>query len=57
MELVRGRYSDFGPTLACKKRIERHGIALGLETIRRLMIAAGLWKPRRQQHAQIHLLA
>ena len=57
MELVRERYSDFGPTLACKKRIERHGIALGLETIRRLMIAAGRWKPRRQQHAQIHLLA
>jgi transposase-like protein len=54
MKLVRDRYSDFGPTLAREKLIERHGITLGLETVRRLMVAAGLWKPRRQRAAQIH---
>jgi transposase len=54
MELVRERYSDFGPTLAREKLIERHGITLGLETVRRLMVAEGLWKPRRQRAAQIH---
>jgi transposase len=54
MELVRDRYIDFGPTLAREKLVERHGITLGLETVRRLMIAAGLWKPRRQRAAQIH---
>ncbi len=31
-ELVRDRYSDFGPTLAREKFIERHGITLGLES-------------------------
>ncbi len=40
MEIVRDRYSDFGPTLAREKLIERHGITLGLETVRRLMVAA-----------------
>jgi len=54
MELVRDRYSDFGPTLAREKLIERHGITLGLETVRRLMTAAGLWKPRRQRAVQVH---
>ncbi len=54
MELVRDRYSDFGPTLAREKLIERHGITLGLETVRRLMVAAGLWKPRRQRAAHVH---
>ena len=29
MELVRDRYSDFGPTLAREKLIERHGITSG----------------------------
>ena len=54
MEIVRDRYGDFGPTLAREKLVERHGITLGLETVRRLMVAAGLWKPRRQRAAQIH---
>jgi hypothetical protein len=54
MDLVRDRYSDFGPTLAREKLIERHGITLGLETVRRLMIEAGMWTPRRQRAAQIH---
>jgi transposase len=54
MKLVRDRYIDFGPTLAREKLIERHGITLGLETVRRLMVAAGFWKPRRQRDAQIH---
>jgi transposase len=54
MDLIRARYSDFGPTLAREKLIEGHGITLGLETVRRLMTAAGLWKPRRQRAAQVH---
>jgi hypothetical protein len=34
-------YADFGPTLACEKLAERHGIGLGVETVRRLMLAEG----------------
>jgi Helix-turn-helix domain len=52
--LVRDRYADFGPTLAREKLVECHGISLALETLRRLMIQAGLWKPRRERAPQIH---
>lgn len=35
--LIRERYADFGPTLACEKLSERHGLTLGVETVRALM--------------------
>jgi len=44
--LVREHYSDFGPTLAKEYLAERHGITLACETLRQLMISAGLWKDR-----------
>lgn len=40
-------YRDFGPTLALENLEEVHGLVLGKETIRRLMIKAGIWIPRR----------
>ncbi len=54
LAIVGQRYADFGPTLACEKLRELHGVSLSKETIRKLMIEAGLWKPRRQRAAQIH---
>lgn len=51
---IRERYADFGPTLACEKLRECHGLHLSKETVRHLMIEAGLWKPRRQRAPQIH---
>ena len=44
--LVREHYADFGPTLAREYLIERHGIKMACETLRQLMIEAGLWKDR-----------
>lgn len=44
--IVREHYHDFGPTLAREYLIERHGITVACETLRQLMIAAGLWKDR-----------
>lgn len=44
--IVREHYSDFGPTLAREYLIERHGIKVACETLRQLMIEAGLWKDR-----------
>ena len=35
MALVRERYADFGPTLACEKLAECHGVVLAKETVRR----------------------
>ncbi len=52
--LIREHYVDFGPTLACEKLYECHDIKLGKETVRRLMIEAGLWVPRRQRSAKVY---
>jgi len=52
--LIQTRYPDFGPTLACEKLIECHGLKLSVETVRALMIAAGLWTPRKQRAAKIY---
>jgi len=52
--LIRERYADFGPTLACEKLVEVHGLVLAKETVRRLMIEAGLWVPRKQRPPKIH---
>jgi len=47
--LVHTKYPDFGPTLATEKLRERHGLALSVPTLRRALIQAGLWRPRRQK--------
>ena len=52
--IVRERYADFGPTLACEKLRELHGIELSKETVRKLMSAVGLWIPRSQRPARIY---
>lgn len=44
--IVREHYGDFGPTQAREYLIERHGITVACETLRQLMIQAGLWKDR-----------
>jgi len=46
LELIKTRYADFGPTLAREKLEEVHGLFLGKETVRRIMVRAGLWIPR-----------
>ncbi len=47
--LVKTRHPDFGPTFATEKLRERHGLALSVPTLRRVLIQAGLWQPRRQK--------
>jgi transposase len=54
LTIIRERYADFGPTLACEKLAECHGVVLSKETVRHLMTDAGLWVPRRQRPPQIH---
>src|SRR3954466_6800206 len=45
--LIPAHYADFGPTLACEKLAEQHGIHLGGETVRQWMLADGLWREPR----------
>lgn len=52
--IIRERYADFGPTLACQKLRECHGLPFAKETIRRWMRDAGLWIPRKQHPPRIH---
>ncbi len=40
LTVIRERYADFGPTLACEKLWECHGIQLAKETVRKLMTEA-----------------
>jgi transposase len=52
--IIRERYADFGPTLACEKLAECHGLVLSKETVRRLMTDAGLWIPRAQRPPKVY---
>ncbi|MFC7519089.1 ISNCY family transposase [Herbaspirillum sp. GCM10030257] len=54
LSIIRERYSDFGPTLACEKLRERHGLVLSKETVRKLMTEAGLWIPRKLRSPSIY---
>ncbi len=49
--LVREHYADFGPTFAGEKLAQRHGVDVNRETLRKAMIAAGLWKPKPRRRA------
>jgi len=47
--LVRQNYADFGPTLAAEKLAAEHGFSFSSETLRKWMIADGLWRDRHQR--------
>lgn len=51
IELVGEHYRDFGPTLAQEYLAERHGVVLSVESLRQLMIGAGLWRSRAERRA------
>jgi hypothetical protein len=46
------RYADFGPTLACEKLREVHGLVVSVETVRGLQIELALWQPKRRKAAR-----
>lgn len=52
--LRRPCYTGFGPTLAAE-HLERAGITVSRETLRGWMSQAGLWRPRRQKVATVHV--
>jgi hypothetical protein len=49
-DLIIKKYPDFGPTLAFEKLTENEGIRIGEGTVRNLMIAENIWKPKWQKH-------
>src|ERR1022692_4577828 len=42
-------YRDFGPTLASEYLADKHGIHIGREALRQVMISSGLWRARGQK--------
>jgi transposase len=48
LELYQAKYGDFGPTLAVEYLRKCDGEDLSEETLRRWLMAAGLWQARRQ---------
>lgn len=54
VSIIRERYGDFRPTLAWEKVVEVHGLRIGKESVRGLMIANGLWAPRKAPKPVIH---
>jgi transposase InsO family protein len=54
LELVLSDYEDFGPTFACEKLRDEHQIILSKETLRQLMMGAGLWTPKGVRRAALH---
>ncbi len=56
LDLLRERYADFGPTLAHEKLSEQHGLKLGRETVRQLMIEAKLWQAHKAKRPVLHPL-
>ncbi len=54
MDLLKEKYEGFGPTLAHEKLAEVHGLGISRESVRRLMIAERMWKPKRAKKPPVH---
>lgn len=54
LDIIVTHYEDFGPTLAHEKLVEVHGLEISDERIRQLMIAEGLWKPKRARKKRVY---
>lgn len=52
--LVKKRYADFGPTLTTEQLAKRHSIHRDPTTIRNLLVAEGIWVPRRAPQGSEH---
>jgi transposase len=56
LDLLKGRYAGFGPTLAHEKLVEREGLKMSLGSVRKIMIEEGLWKAKRARKLEVHAM-
>jgi transposase len=54
LDLLGSKYRGFGPTLACEKLVEVEGLKISKESVRKMMLVAGLWKARRARKLVTH---
>ena len=56
VEHQRGQYQGFGPTLAAEKLLERDGVTVSAETVRRAQIRLKLWRPKTRKLKRVDQL-
>jgi len=54
--LLTEKYADFGATLAAEKLLELDAIKVSTETVRRLQIDLGLWRPKKRRAKRVFQL-
>jgi len=54
LKLVKAKYRDFGPTLACEYLAQDDGVEVSKETLRQMLIAAGLRRGKRRRVEEVH---
>jgi transposase len=54
-KLVKREYADFGPTLAAEYLAEQHGVKISKETLRQILMTAGVWKRKRRRVEEVHV--
>jgi hypothetical protein len=55
VKLVKREYGDFGPTLAAEYLAQQHGVQVSKETLRQILMAAGVWKRKRRRVEEVHV--
>jgi transposase len=53
---IKAKYHDFSVTLAHEKLVEHHGFTYSRETLRSVMLEAGMWKVKRKTKVIVHEL-
>ena len=55
LKLVKAKYRDFGPTLACEYLAQADALEVSKETLRGWMMVAGLRRGKRRQVEEVHV--
>jgi len=55
LKLVKAKYRDFGPTLACEYLAQDDGVEVSKETLRQLLIGAGMRRGKRRRVEEVHV--
>jgi transposase len=54
LDLLKGRYRGFGPTLAHEKLVEQEGLRLSLGSLRKIMLEERLWKAKKARKVEAY---
>jgi DNA-binding Lrp family transcriptional regulator len=55
VRLAKREYADFGPTLVAEYLAEKHGVVMSKESVRQILMEAGVWKRKRRRVEEVHV--